>query len=38
MLRPDLFRALVMLNTPVLPRGRVKPIDGLRAMAKGGSI
>jgi pimeloyl-ACP methyl ester carboxylesterase len=35
MLRPDLFRALVMLNTPVPPRGRVKPTDGLRAMAKG---
>ncbi|MNZ91232.1 putative aminoacrylate hydrolase RutD [compost metagenome] len=35
MLRPDLFRALVMLNTPVPPRGRIRPTDGLRAMAKG---
>jgi pimeloyl-ACP methyl ester carboxylesterase len=35
MLRPDLFRALVMLNTPVPPRGKVRPTVGLRAMAKG---
>jgi len=35
MLRPDLFPALVMLNTPVPPRGRIRPTDGLRAMAKG---
>ena len=35
MLRPDLFRALVMLNTPVPPRGKVKPTIGLQAMAKG---
>ena len=35
MLRPDLFRALVMLNTPVPPRGKVKPTVGLREMAKG---
>ena len=35
MLRPDLFRALVMLNTPVPPRGKVKPTVGLQAMAKG---
>ncbi|MGW8462497.1 alpha/beta fold hydrolase [Pseudomonas sp. CLCA07] len=35
MLRPELFRALVMLNTPVPPRGRIRPTDGLRAMAKG---
>lgn len=35
MLRPDLFRALVMLSTPVPPRGKVKPTVGLRAMAKG---
>jgi len=35
MLRPDLFRALVMLNTPVPPRGKVKPSVGLREMAKG---
>ncbi|MDT4850719.1 Epoxide hydrolase A [compost metagenome] len=35
MLRPDLFPALVMLNTPVPPRGRIKPTDGLRAMAQG---
>ncbi|WP_448118961.1 alpha/beta fold hydrolase [Pseudomonas serbica] len=35
LLRPDLFRALVMLNTPVPPRGKVKPTVGLQAMAKG---
>lgn len=35
MLRPDLFSGLVMLNTPVPPRGRVKPTIGLQAMAKG---
>jgi pimeloyl-ACP methyl ester carboxylesterase len=35
MLRPDLFRGLVMLNTPVPPRGRIKPTVGLQAMAKG---
>ena len=35
MLRPELFRALVMLNTPVPPRGKIRPTDGLRAMAKG---
>ena len=35
MLRPDLFRALVMLNTPVPPRGKVKPTVALREMAKG---
>jgi pimeloyl-ACP methyl ester carboxylesterase len=35
MLRPDLFRGLVMLNTPVPPRGKVKPTVGLQEMAKG---
>jgi len=35
LLRPDLFRGLVMLNTPVPPRGKVKPTIGLQAMAKG---
>lgn len=35
LLRPELFRALVMLNTPVPPRGRIRPTDGLRALAKG---
>lgn len=35
MLRPDLFRALAMLNTPVPPRGKVKPSVGWQAMAKG---
>jgi pimeloyl-ACP methyl ester carboxylesterase len=35
MLRPDLFRGLAMLNTPVPPRGKVKPTVGLQAMAKG---
>lgn len=35
LLRPDLFRALVMLNTPVPPRGKIKPTIGLEAMAKG---
>ena len=35
MMRPDLFRALVMLNTPVPPRGKVKPTVALREMAKG---
>ena len=35
MLRPDLFRALVMLNTPVPPRGKVEPTVALREMAKG---
>jgi pimeloyl-ACP methyl ester carboxylesterase len=34
-LRPDLFRGLVMLSTPVPPRGKVKPSVGLREMAKG---
>ena len=34
-LRPDLFRALVMLNTPVPARGRTRPTDALRAMVKG---
>ena len=35
MMRPDLFRALVMLNTPVPPRGKVKPTIALQEMAKG---
>jgi pimeloyl-ACP methyl ester carboxylesterase len=35
MLRPDLFRGLVMLNTPVPPRSKIKPTVGLQAMAKG---
>jgi pimeloyl-ACP methyl ester carboxylesterase len=35
MLRPDLFRGLVMLNTPVPPRGKIRPTVGLREMAKG---
>ena len=35
MLRPDLFRGLVMLNTPVPPRGKIKPTVGLQEMAKG---
>jgi len=35
MMRPDLFRALVMLNTPVPPRGKVRPTVALREMAKG---
>ncbi|SPA16026.1 putative enzyme, alpha/beta hydrolase catalytic domain [Cupriavidus taiwanensis] len=35
MLRPDLFRALAMLNTPIPPRGKVKPSVGWQAMAKG---
>lgn len=35
MLRPDLFRGLVMLSTPVPPRGKVKPTVALQAMAKG---
>ncbi|MBV7476501.1 alpha/beta fold hydrolase [Pseudomonas sp. PDM31] len=35
MLRPDLFRGLVMLNTAVPPRGKIKPTVGLQAMAKG---
>jgi pimeloyl-ACP methyl ester carboxylesterase len=35
MMRPDLFRALVMLNTPVPPRGKIKPTVGLQEMAKG---
>jgi pimeloyl-ACP methyl ester carboxylesterase len=35
MLRPDLFRGLVMLNTPVPPRGKIRPTIGLRQMAKG---
>ncbi|WP_256580298.1 alpha/beta fold hydrolase [Pseudomonas sp. Irchel s3f7] len=35
MMRPDLFCGLVMLNTPVPPRGKVKPTAGLQAMAKG---
>lgn len=35
MLRPDLFRSLVMLNTPVPPRGKIKPTVALQAMAKG---
>jgi pimeloyl-ACP methyl ester carboxylesterase len=34
-LRPDLFKGLVMLNTPVPPRGKVRPTVGLQAMAKG---
>jgi pimeloyl-ACP methyl ester carboxylesterase len=34
-LRPDLFRGLVMLNSPVLGRGKVKPIDVLRAVQHG---
>jgi pimeloyl-ACP methyl ester carboxylesterase len=34
MLRPDLFRALVMLNTPVPPRGKEWPSVGWRAMSK----
>ena len=35
MMRPDLFRALVMLNTPVPPRGKIKPTIALQAIAKG---
>ena len=35
MLRPDLFRGLIMLNTPVPPRGKIKPTVALREMAKG---
>jgi pimeloyl-ACP methyl ester carboxylesterase len=35
MLRPDLFRALAMLSTPVPPRGSVKPTIALREMAGG---
>ena len=35
MLRPDLFRGLVMLNTPVPPRGKIRPTVGLQEMAKG---
>jgi len=35
MMRPDLFSGLVMLNTPVPPRGKVKPTVVLRAMANG---
>ena len=35
MLRPDLFRALVMLNTPVPPRGRVKPTVCLAGNGEG---
>jgi pimeloyl-ACP methyl ester carboxylesterase len=35
MMRPDLFRSLVMLNTPVPPRGKIKPTVALEAMAKG---
>jgi pimeloyl-ACP methyl ester carboxylesterase len=35
MLRPDLFRGLVMLSTPVPPRGKVRPTVALQAMAKG---
>lgn len=35
MLRPDLFSGLVMLNTPIPPRGKVKPTLVLQAMAKG---
>lgn len=35
LLRPDLFRALAMLSTPVAARGKVRPTVGLRAMAKG---
>jgi pimeloyl-ACP methyl ester carboxylesterase len=35
MLRPDLFRALVMLNTPVPPRGKEWPSAGWRAIGNG---
>jgi pimeloyl-ACP methyl ester carboxylesterase len=35
LLRPGLFRAAVMISTPVPPRGKVKPTVGLRAMVKG---
>ena len=35
MMRPDLFRGLVMLSTPVPPRGKVRPTVALREMAKG---
>jgi pimeloyl-ACP methyl ester carboxylesterase len=35
MLRPDLFRGLVMLNTPVPPRGKIRPTVALQEMAKG---
>ncbi len=35
MLRPDLFRSLVMFNTPVPPRGNIKPTVALRERAKG---
>ena len=34
MLKPKLFRAAVMLNTPVPPRGMAKPSVGWRAMSK----
>lgn len=35
MMRPDLFHSLVMLSTPLPPRGKVRPSIGLQAMAKG---
>ncbi|WP_256735000.1 alpha/beta hydrolase [Variovorax sp. dw_954] len=35
MMRPDLFHSLVMLSTPLPPRGRIRPTIGLREMAKG---
>jgi len=35
MMRPDLFHSLVMLSTPLPPRGRIRPTVALRAMAKG---
>ena len=35
MMRPDLFSGLVMLNTPVPPRGKIRPTVALREMAKG---
>jgi pimeloyl-ACP methyl ester carboxylesterase len=35
MMRPYLFRGLVMLNTPVPPRGKIRPTIAMREMAKG---
>jgi len=35
MMRPDLFPALVMLNTPVPTRGKVRPTIALEAIAQG---
>ena len=33
LLRPDIFRAIALLSVPYLPRGPIRPTDGMKALA-----